>query len=229
MISINVKIYLFCSPLKEPLMSLRRLPVYLLLDCSSSMRGQPIEQVKQGLRALLDDLSSEPMAIETVYLSVITFHNTAQQVIPLMELMEFKAPQIQASGATALGAALRLLMDCLEKEVRKNTEEQKGDWKPLVFLMTDGMSTDAWENAADELKKQNIANLIAFAAGSNALVANLKRMTDTVLKSEELSPGALKAFFQWMSQSILRTGRSVQVSEMPVDLPPPPPQIQIVP
>jgi len=210
-------------------MSLRRLPVYLLLDCSSSMRGQPIEQVKQGLRALLDDLSSEPMAIETVYLSVITFHNTAQQVIPLMELMEFKAPQIQASGATALGAALRLLMDCLEKEVRKNTEEQKGDWKPLVFLMTDGMSTDAWENAADELKKQNIANLIAFAAGSNALVANLKRMTDTVLKSEELSPGALKAFFQWMSQSILRTGRSVQVSEMPVDLPPPPPQIQIVP
>jgi len=210
-------------------MSLRRLPVYLLLDCSSSMRGQPIEQVKQGLRALLDDLSSEPMAIETVYLSVITFHNTAQQVIPLTELMEFKAPQIQASGATALGAALRLLMDCLEKEVRKNTEEQKGDWKPLVFLMTDGMSTDAWENAADELKKQNIANLIAFAAGSNALVANLKRMTDTVLKSEELSPGALKAFFQWMSQSILRTGRSVQVSEMPVDLPPPPPQIQIVP
>ncbi|TGO03118.1 tellerium resistance protein TerY [Candidatus Thiomargarita nelsonii] len=208
-------------------MSLRRLPVYLLLDCSSSMKGQPIEQVKQGLRALLDDLSAEPMAIETVYLSVITFHNTAQQMIPLTELMEFKAPQIQANGATALGAALRLLMDCLEKEVRKNTQEQKGDWKPLVFLMTDGMPTDAWENAADELKKQNIANLIAFAAGSNALVANLKRMTETVLKSEELSPGALKAFFQWMSQSILRTG--VQVSEMPVDLPPPPPQIQIVP
>ncbi len=208
-------------------MSLRRLPVYLLLDCSSSMKGQPIEQVKQGLRALLDDLSAEPMAIETVYLSVITFHNTAQQIIPLTELMEFKAPQIQASGATALGAALRLLIDCLEKEVRKNTEEQKGDWKPLVFLMTDGMPTDAWENAADELKKQNIANLIAFAAGSNALVANLKRMTETVLKSEELSPGALKAFFQWMSQSILRTG--VQVSDMPVDLPPPPPQIQIVP
>jgi len=191
------------------------------------MKGQPIEQVKQGLRALLDDLSAEPMAIETVYLSVITFHNTAQQIIPLTELMEFKAPQIQASGATALGAALRLLMDCLEKEVRKNTEEQKGDWKPLVFLMTDGMPTDAWENTADELKKQNIANLIAFAAGYNALVANLKRMTDTVLKSEELSPGALKAFFQWMSQSILRTG--VQVSEMPIDLPPPPPQIQIVP
>lgn len=212
-------------------MSVRRLPVYLLLDCSSSMTGQPIEQVRQGLRALLDDLSTEPMAIETVYLSVITFDSSAQQLIPLTELMQFKEPQIQANGATALGAALRLLKDCLDKEVRKNTEEQKGDWKPLVFLMTDGMPTDSWEVAADEVKKTKMANLIAFAAGPYADVNNLKRLTDIVLKSDELSPGALKAFFQWMSQSILRTGKSVQVmaQEAPIDLPPPPPQIQIVP
>jgi uncharacterized protein YegL len=212
-------------------MSLRRLPVYLLLDCSSSMTGQPIEQVRQGLRALLDDLSTEPMAVETVYLSVITFNSTAQQVIPLTELMQFKEPQIQASGATALGAALQLLTDCLAKEVHQNTANQKGDWKPLVFLMTDGMPTDAWEVAADTLKQQKIANLIAFAAGPGADVNNLKKITDIVLKSDELSPGALKAFFQWMSQSILRTGKSVQImaTESPVNLPPPPPQIQIVP
>jgi len=84
-------------------MFIRRLPVYLLLDCSASMTGQAIEQVRQGLRALLDDLSTEPMAIETVYLSVITFNSTAQQLIPLTELMQFKEPKIQASGATALG------------------------------------------------------------------------------------------------------------------------------
>jgi len=213
-------------------MSIRRLPVYLLLDCSSSMTGQPIEQVRQGLRALLHDLSTEPMAIETVYLSVITFHSTAQQVIPLTELLQFQEPHIEANGATALGAALRLLKERLDKEVRKNTIDQKGDWKPLIFLMTDGMPTDVWENIADEIKKQKIANLIAFAAGPGADVNNLKRITETVLKSDDLSPGALKAFFQWMSQSILRTGKSVQVMSQegtPVDLPPPPPQIQIVP
>ncbi len=212
-------------------MSIRRLPVYLLLDCSSSMIGQPIEQVRQGLRALLDDLNTEPMAIETVYLSVITFDSTAQQLMPLTELMQFKEPQLKARGATALGAALRLLKDCLEKEVRQNTEDQKGDWKPLVFLMTDGMPTDSWKEIADEIKIQKRANLIAFAAGLGADVSNLKCITDIVLKSDELSPGALKAFFQWMSQSILRTGQSVQVMAegTPVDLPPPPPQIQIVP
>lgn len=212
-------------------MSIRRLPVYLLLDCSSSMAGQAIEQVRQGIRALLDDLSTEPMAIETVYLSVITFHSTAQQVIPLTELMQFTEPLIQASGATSLGAALRLLKDCLDREVKKNTLEQKGDWKPLVFLMTDGMPTDAWEATADEIKQLKMLNLIAFAAGPGAEVKNLKRLTDIVLKSDDLSPGALKAFFKWMSQSIVRTGKSVQVmaQEASIDLPPPPPQIHIVP
>jgi uncharacterized protein YegL len=212
-------------------MLIRRLPVYLLLDCSASMTGQPIEQVRQGLRALLDDLTNEPMAIETVYLSVITFHSTAQQVSPLTELMHFQEPMIEASGTTALGSALQLLMDCLEKEVRKNTAASKGDWKPLVFLMTDGLPTDVWERAAEQVKKQKKANIIAFAAGPNAEVANLKRITDIILKSEDLSPGTLKAFFQWMSQSILHTGKSVQIiaKEMPIDLPNPPPQIQIVP
>jgi uncharacterized protein YegL len=212
-------------------MSIRRLPIYLLLDCSSSMIGAPIEQVRQGLRALLDDLTTEPMAIETVYLSVITFHSTAQQLMPLTELLQFKEPQIQANGATALGAALCLLKDCLDKEVCQGSEYQKCDWKPLVFLMTDGMPTDSWETAADEIKKRKMANLVAFAAGSGADIDNLKRITDIVLKSDELSPGALKAFFQWMSQSILRTNKSVQmiVPDEPVNLPPPPPQIQIVP
>lgn len=35
---------------------IRRLPVYLLLDCSGSMMGEPIEAVRQGVKALLSEL-----------------------------------------------------------------------------------------------------------------------------------------------------------------------------
>ena len=38
---------------------IRRLPVYLLLDCSGSMSGEPIEAVKQGIKALLSELKGE--------------------------------------------------------------------------------------------------------------------------------------------------------------------------
>src|SRR5438874_12496210 len=103
----------------------RRLPVYLVLDTSGSMTGEPIEAVRQGVKALLADLRSDPQALETAYLSVITFSNNAQQVIPLTELTAFNEPNLAASGSTALGDALKVLEDSLEREVRKSSPTQK--------------------------------------------------------------------------------------------------------
>ena len=58
-------------------MCTRRLPVYLLLDCSGSMVGEPIEAVKNGVKHLLEELKGSPQALETAYISVITFDSTA--------------------------------------------------------------------------------------------------------------------------------------------------------
>ncbi|MGK7924662.1 MAG: VWA domain-containing protein [Spirulina sp.] len=209
----------------------RRLPVYLLLDCSGSMSGEPIEAVRQGLKALLSELQSDPMALETAYLSVITFDSTAHQVAPLTDLMLFQEPKIQASGSTSMGAALNLLEQCMDREVRKSTDTQKGDWKPLIFLMTDGMPTDRWENAADRIKQKRPGNIIACAAGSNADEQTLKRITEIVVKLNNVRPDTLKAFFQWVSSSIKTTSQSVVqvMADAPINLPPPPPQIAIVP
>src|SRR5689334_17773945 len=115
----------------------RRLPVYLVLDCSGSMAGEPIEAVRSGIKTLLGDLRGNPMALETTYLSVITFESTANQVCPLTEIGSFKEPSLKAGGGTSLGAALELLERCLDSEVRASSPTQKGDWKPLIFLMTD--------------------------------------------------------------------------------------------
>lgn len=210
----------------------RRLPVYLLLDCSGSMSGEPIEAVRQGLRMLVSDLRGDPQALETAYLSVITFASSAQQVCPLTELMMFQEPNLDASGSTSLGDALKLLEQCLDSEVRKSSATQKGDWKPLVFLMTDGQPTDNWEMAADSLKRKKVGNIIACAAGSGADSQILKRITEVVVEIHNLQPDSLRAFFKWVSSSIKTTSQSVaQVTgdSGPVNLPAPPPQIQIVP
>ena len=111
---------------------MRRLPVYLLLDTSGSMFGEPIEAVKNGVQVLVSTLRSDPYALETAYLSIITFNSTAQQVTPLTELSAFQQPSFEASGCTALGEALALLANKVDTEVVKTTSEVKGDWKPLV-------------------------------------------------------------------------------------------------
>lgn len=208
----------------------RRLPVYLLLDVSGSMNGDPIEAVRQGMKTLLGELKGDPQALETVWISVITFGSTAQKPIPLTELMLAKEPELVAGGSTAMGAALRLLKDSIDQEVRKTTAEQKGDWKPLVFLMTDGAPTDDWEGPADQLKAARTGNVIALAAGANADGARLKRITDTVLRMADLQPGALQSFFKWVSASVSVSSVNVaQPAGAPFTLPPPPAEITIVP
>ena len=47
---------------------MRRLPVYLLLDTSGSMYGEPIEAVKNGVQTLISTLRSDPYALETAYM-----------------------------------------------------------------------------------------------------------------------------------------------------------------
>lgn len=205
----------------------RRLPVYLLLDCSGSMAGEPMEAVRQGIKALLSELRGDPQALETAWLSVITFDSRARQTVPLTELMLFREPELSAGGATALGGALRVLIECVKTEVRRASPTQKGDWRPLVFLLTDGSPTDVEEFrlAAAELREIRAANIVACAAGSRADTTYLKQLTDNVIMMNTLSAGDLAEFFQWVSGSVKMGSRGVDGAANP----PPPQGFVVVP
>lgn len=211
---------------------MRRLPVYLLLDCSGSMYGEPIEAVKNGVQVLVSTLRQDPYALETAYLSIITFDSSAQQVSPLTELSAFQQPNIQASGCTALGEALSLLAQKADQEVTKTTMEKKGDWKPLVFIMTDGEPTDDLNKGLAEFKKRKWGMVVACAAGAGANTDTLKKITECVVSLDTADSATIKAFFKWVSASV--SSGSMKVEEVGAEattlseLPPPPPEVNIV-
>ena len=211
---------------------MRRLPVYLVLDVSGSMHGEPIEAVRNGMQILVSTLRTDPYALETACISVITFDGTAKQVVPLTDLMNFQPPDIQAGTTTSLGDALRLAKECMEREVQKTTTEVKGDWKPLVFLMTDGMPTDDWQAGLSEFKTAKTGMVIACAAGSGADSKILKQITDTVVVLDTADSSTIGAFFKWVSASISTTSKKVDLakseSSQVNELPPPPPEITLV-
>lgn len=212
----------------------RRLPIYLLLDISGSMSGAPIQAVNQGVSLLFNELMKDPSAIETVYLSVITFESQARVVIPLTELTQFRPPTLSTGGSTALGAALQLLAAALDKEIIPNSPERKGDYKPLVFLMTDGAPTDDWASAADAIKhrtKNKVATIIALGCGGGVNVTTLKQITEVVLLMDTITPDKINQFFQWVSQSTKIASQSAQMAgpgQAAVNLPPPPTGIQVL-
>ncbi len=211
---------------------MRRLPVYLLLDTSGSMYGEPIEAVKNGVQTLISTLRNDPYALETAYISIITFNTTAQQVTPLTELAAFQQPTIEASGCTALGEALGLLAQKIDSEVTKTTAEVKGDWRPLVFLMTDGAPTDNIEYGLADFKKRKCGVVVACAAGQGANTDVLKQITENVVQLDTTDSAAIKAFFKWVSASISTSSKSVEETSAETstmsELPPPPPEVNIV-
>ncbi|WP_269224039.1 VWA domain-containing protein [Flavobacterium sp. IMCC34518] len=211
---------------------MRRLPVYLLLDTSGSMSGEPIEAVKNGVQIMISSLRQNPQAIETAFLSVITFDSTAQQIIPLTDLASFQMVDIKATGVTALGEALKLVAHKIDTEVAKTTTEQKGDWKPLVFIMTDGIPTDDWQNGLNEFKKSKVAFTVACAAGSGADANILKQITDNVVSLDTADSASIGKFFQWVTASIGVSSTKVEDSGKEVtglnELPPPPSELNIV-
>lgn len=211
---------------------MRRLPVYLLLDTSGSMYGEPIEAVKNGVQVLVSTLRSDPYALETAYLSIITFNSSAQQVTPLTELSAFQQPTIDAGGCTALGEALALLANKVDSEVVKTTAEVKGDWKPLVFLMTDGEPTDDLNKGLAEFKKQKFGMVVACAAGQAANTNTLKKITECVVQLDTADSATIKSFFKWVSASVSTGSQKVEDAGVEVtglsELPPPPPEVNIV-
>ncbi len=211
---------------------MRKLPVYLLLDTSGSMLGEPIEAIKNGVQTLVAALRQDPYALETAYLSVITFDNGARQVVPLTELASFQMPNIQALGQTCMGDALILLAQKVETEVQKTTTEVKGDWKPIVFIMTDGTPTDDLNAGLQAIRSKRFGMIIACAAGANANVDALRQITESVVSLDTADSSTISAFFKWVSASISTGSQKVEASGKEVvgiqELPPPPPEVNIV-
>ncbi|WP_262147976.1 vWA domain-containing protein [Chryseobacterium foetidum] len=211
---------------------MRRLPVYLLLDTSGSMTGEPIEAVKNGVQMMLHSLRQNPQAIETAYVSIITFDSEAKQIVPLTDLASFQMVDIKASGTTSLGAALGLLADKLNTEITKTTLEQKGDWKPMTFIMTDGIPTDDWQSGFSKLKSANKGLIVGCAVGSGADDKILKQITESVIRLDNADSESISKFFQWVTDSISTTSTKVEESGKEVtgldQLPPPPSELVIV-
>ncbi len=190
---------------------MRRLPIYFLVDVSESMVGTPIEQVQQGMRTIIQNLRVDPYALETVFVSIIAFAGKAKVLSPLTELYKFYPPIFPIGGGTSLGGALEALMHELDTSIQKTTLEQKGDWKPIIFLFTDGNPTDNYQAAFRKWneKYRKHCNLVAVSIGDNVNVLVLAQITNDILLLKETDAESFSKFFKWVTASIKTTSMSV--------------------
>jgi uncharacterized protein YegL len=191
---------------------MRRLPIYFLIDISESMVGEPIQQVEEGLSSIIKELKSDPHALETVWVSILIFAGQAKTLVPLQEIVSFYPPKFPIGSGTSLSKGLGHLMYELRSNIIKTTYERKGDWKPIVFLFTDGVPTDDTKAAIAEWKANwnRSANLVAICFGDDSAVSVLKELTENVLLFKNTTASSYNEFFKWVTASIKTSSISIE-------------------
>jgi Ca-activated chloride channel family protein len=101
----------------------------LILDHSGSMKGRPLETVKQAAHRIVDSLSPDDR------LSIVVFDHKAKVLVPNQSIdnpasIKIEINKLQPSGGTAIDEGMRLAIEELAKG-RKDAVSQ-------AFLLTDG-------------------------------------------------------------------------------------------
>ncbi len=190
-----------------------RTPCVLVLDCSGSMRGGPIEQLNQGLKALEHELKEDIDASCRVQLLVIkAFGNDEAEVASdWTDAMNFTAPKMEAKGLTPLGKAMDLALHKIEEQKWLYDSCGISSKRPWIFLISDGEPTDYdWEETASKCRKaQDNRKVVIHAVGTEG--ASFDKLAQfSTMSTKKLTGLKFTEFFLWLSRSVSCASRAAE-------------------
>lgn len=196
-----------------------RLPVCLVLDTSGSMSGAPIEELREGVSMFFDAIRGDEVARYSAEICLVTFGDHASVAVDFAAIDRQELPQLNASGATPMGAGVELALKLLED--RKNEYRNAGVdyFQPWMVLMTDGAPTDSIGQAASKVANlvgQKKLTVFPIGIGSSANMVELERLSPgrPPLRLQGLN---FREFFLWLSRSVSRVSQSTPGESVPLD------------
>jgi len=185
--------------------SSQRLPCVVLVDGSTSMGGDAISNLNEGLKVLEAELKADDVASLRVQLLIVRIggHSDVETVIDWTDAIDFAAPKIEANGTTPLGIGVEHSLKKIEEQKERYKQNQIPYNRPWLFIITDGSPTDdGWERcAAKAVEAETKGKVVIFPIGTeDADFDTLEQFSSRgAMKLQNLN---FKELFVWLSQSV---------------------------
>ncbi len=243
------------DPKKFSTLKPKPFPVFLLLDVSGSMDmaidpentrrtgqtifedGQEWEIVEGGttktqllndaVKKMIDSFKEEEKMETEFLVSVITFGDEACVHLKATKASNIEWINVNASGETALGAALNLA----KKQIEDKEIVPSRAYRPIVVLVSDGVPNDDWEPAMKNFVHEGRSSkcfCVAMGIGDDADQSVLSRfientpylaqqgevkISNKVFYSDDAE--SLHEFFQKVTMSVTSRSKSNNPNQIP--------------
>ncbi len=177
-----------------------------------------IGELNLAVRSMISEFSKLCASGNEISLGLITFNTTVHQtrfdgIHTFSRADRVEWQDLQTSGCTSLGAALRLA-----KKILEDRNETPGRaYRPLVVLISDGEPTDEWRASMNAFVKEGRSakcHRLALAVGDGeaqqAMQCFAANGGDMANASE---PGEISRFFQFVTMSVSTRSRSQNPNE----------------
>ena len=195
----------------------------LLLDVSSSMGGDRIRELQDGLTAYKDDLAGDGLARKRVEVAIVTFGGSVDTIQNFTTADSFTPPTLAVNGDTPMGQAVVAGLNLLDQRKQEYRNNGIGYYRPWVFLITDGGPTDIntpqWPEAIQRVKAGEEAKAFAFF-GVGVQDADMERLGQLCVREPMKLKGLqFRTLFQWLSNSQQSVSRSTPGDTVPLENP----------
>ena len=164
-----------------------RCPCILLLDTSSSMWGEPINQLNQGLKEFKKQLVQDELAAKRVEVSVVSFNSEVEVLNNFETANSFNAPTLNTRGCTEMGRAIEVAINMLEKRKADYKSNGISYYRPWIFLITDGAPTDDVTRAISKELEKDKSNIVISALCPGPVATNFNNVAGVKFSLKPLS------------------------------------------
>lgn len=197
-----------------------RVPVILCLDTSGSMRGQPIQELSDGVNLFYQSIFNDEYARYSVEICIVTFGNGGiQRAADFSPVEGLPNLNFSAGGVTPMGRAVSDALKILEDRKRQYKARGVDYHQPWLVLMTDGAPTDKIDKSVERIVKlvnRKRLSVFSIGIGEEADMAVLAKFSP---KRDPLRLRGLefRKFFEWLSASVQSVSASTPGQTVKLD------------